>query len=260
MIISEADQGSAEWFTLRMGIPTASEFHRIIQPGGEPRFKKNGEPYKTSAGELSEGRWAYAYELAIERLLKESKMTIDGLQWVERGKMLEADAVELYEAIYGPTAKCGFLMPDTKIWGCSPDRLLCDDVGGLEIKCPSGPKHLAYFIDGPGTNYKCQVQGSLLISGFDHWDFLSYHPQLPEVLIRFERDQPFIDKMEAGLRQFLTEIDEVCAKVKEAGFVPTPEHIMTPVDRMAADLDPDYGGPSDMNAALDIIEKQQWGG
>lgn len=261
MILHEVDNGSPEWFAARMGIPTASEFHRVIQPGGELRFKKNGEPYKSQAGELADGRWTYAYELAVERLLGESKQSIDGLRWVERGSMLEPDAVQHYEFVHDcRTVKAGFITTDDKRMGCSPDRIMVDEIGGLEIKCPGAAKHLEYFIGGPGVNYRCQVQGSLLITGFPWWDFESYHPQLPEVVRRFERDEEFIAKMKIGLDQFCKEIDEIVAKVKEAGFVPTPEHIMTPVDRMAADLDPDYGGPSDMNAVADIIRTGNFGG
>lgn len=261
MIISEAIQGSPEWLALRMGIPTASEFHRVVQPGGEPRFKKNGEPYKSHAGELAEGRWTYAYELVAERLLNESKQTIDGLQWVERGKMLEADAVELYESLYGQTAKCGFIMPDHKRYGCSPDRILCDELGGVEIKCPGAIKHLEYFNEGPGTNYRCQVQGCLLVTGFATWDFLSYHPQLPEVLIRFERDEPFIDKLRAGIEQFCEDVNEICEKVRKAGYVPPPGQMIGPVDAAYGEMSrADQMVPDDMNAVGDILRTGNWGG
>lgn len=240
MIIHDIEQGSPEWFAVRAGIPTASEFHRIVKPGGEVRYKKNGDPYKSSAGELADGRWTYLYELATERLLGESKQSLDGLQWVERGKMLEPDAVSHYEFTRSrKTAKAGFITPDHAKWGCSPDRLVIgadtDPLGGLEIKCPSAPKHLEYFIDGPGTNYRCQVQGCLLTSGFEFWDFQSYHPQLPEVLIRFERDETFIGLLQAGLEQFCAELDEVVAKIKEAGYVPTPGKFDGPTDVAARD-------------------------
>jgi hypothetical protein len=235
MKIFDLEQGSNEWFEARAGIPTASMFHRIVKPGGEPRTKKDGTLYKSSAGELAEGRWSYAFELAAERLLGESKLPLDGLQWIERGKVLEPDAVAHYEFTRDrKTAKVGFITPDHGRWGCSPDRLVIgkegDPLGALEIKSPSAPIHLEYFINGPGTNYRCQVQGSLMTTGFDFWDFSSYHPQLPDVLIRFERDEDFITKLEQGLIQFCSEVDMVCEKIKEAGYVPTPSSFAGPVD------------------------------
>lgn len=220
MIIHDIEQGSPEWHAVRAGIPTASEFHRILTPKRE---------------QLAEGRWTYAFELASERLLGESKQSLDGLQWVERGKMLEPAAVSHYEFTQDRrTAKCGFITPDHKRWGCSPDRLIIggdsDPLGGAEIKCPAAPTHIGYFINGPGDNYRCQVQGCLMTTQFDFWDFVSYHPQLPEVLVRFTRDEPFIRKMESALEQFCDEIDAIVERIKEAGYVPTPSSFAGPVD------------------------------
>lgn len=263
MKIFDCEQGSNEWFAARAGVPTASSFHRIIKPGGEIRYKKNGEPYKSSAGELAEGRWTYACELACELLLGESKQSLDGLQWVERGKMLEPDAVAHYEFTRGrKTAKVGFITPDHGLWGCSPDRLVIgsdgDPLGALEIKCPSAPQHIRYFIDGgPGTDYRCQVQGSLAITGFNFWDFQSYHPQLPEVLIRFERDEEFIAKINEALVKFREELAGIIARVQEAGYVPTPTRFDGPVDKAAREYD--YGYPSD-NLADRIVDLGSFGG
>jgi len=220
MIIHDVNQSSPEWFKVRAGIPTASEFHRIITPKRET---------------LAEGRWTYAFELASERLLGESKQSLDGLQWIERGKFLEADAVSHYEFTRGrKTAKVGFITPDHGRYGCSPDRLIVgsdgDPLGALELKCPSPPKHIGYFVNGPGDDYRCQVQGSLLVTGFEFWDFQSYHPQLPEVLIRFTRDEPFIRKMQSALDQFCEELDDIVEKIKAAGYVPTPTSFAGPVD------------------------------
>ena len=241
MILHEVEAGSPQWFAARSGIPTASAFHRILTPAKE---------------ELASGRWSYAFELAIERLLGESKQTIDGLQWVERGKMLEPDAVQHYEFVQDTrTVRAGFITTDDGRMGCSPDRIMVDTIGGLEIKCPSAPKHLEYFIKGPGPDYRCQVMGSLLITGFPWWDFQSFHPQLPEVLIRFERDEPFIAKLTPALDQFCDELDEVCEKVKAAGYVPSPQHSADPVDDAYGEM-----MRSDMNAAGHIIEQSNWGG
>ena len=243
MIIHDIEQGTPAWFAVRAGIPTASEFHRIITPKRET---------------LAEGRWTYAFELAAERLIGESKQSLDGLQWVERGKFLEGDAVAHYEFTRGrKTAKVGFITPDHKRYGCSPDRLIVgadgDPLGALELKCPSPAKHLGYFINGPGDDYRCQVQGSLLTTGFEFWDFQSYHPQLPEVLIRFTRDEPFIRKMESAIDQFCDELDEIVEKVKKAGYVPTPERFSSPVDVA-------YGAWEGEDAISMIEAEGNWGG
>lgn len=242
MIFVDCAQGSDQWFETRAGRPTASQFHRILTPKQE---------------KLAEGRWRYAFELAAERLLGESKQSLDGLHWVERGKLLEGDAVRHYEFARGrSTAQVGFVMPDHKRWGCSPDRLVIgndgDPIGALEIKVPSADKHLEYFTFGPGSDYRCQVQGSLLITGFDFWDFQSYSPQLPEVLIRFTRDEPFIRKLESALDQFSDELETIVEKVKAAGYVPSPSSFATPVDVAVRA----YEGSNAIDA---ILEAGSWG-
>lgn len=245
MILHECEQGSLEWQNIRLGIPTASQFHRIVQPGGTPRLKKNGEPYKSQAGELAESRWTYAYELVAERLLKIGKNSIADLPSVRRGKMLESDAMNHFRiATDFEVAQAGFITPDHGRYGCSPDGLVVGELSGVELKAPEPPKHLEYFHEGPGTDYRCQYQGSLLTTGFDAWWFMSYHEYLPEALYRFERDEPFIKKLEVGLDQFCDEVDEIEHKVRVGGFR-APSWVSV---------------PSDMNAVADIIRTGNWGG
>lgn len=238
MILHDVVQGDPEWFAVRMGIPTASQFHRVLTP------KK---------GELAEGRWSYAYELAAERLLNESKETIDSLQWVERGKLLEPDAVNHFRLVKRlKVAKAGFITTDDRRWGCSPDMIVYDGdppdltseeawrtLGGLEVKCPMAATHIRYFIDGLDAQYRCQYQGSLLVSGFSHWWFESYYPSLPQFLVRMERDEPFIEKLASALDQFCDEIEMICEKIKAAGYVPPPGAMRIPIDQLADMMDKD---------------------
>jgi hypothetical protein len=242
MKVYYCEQGSDEWNDLHLGRPTASSFHRVVQPGGEPRVKKNGDPYASKAGELAEGRWTFAYELVVERLLGETKRDAAGLHYPERGKLLEEDAIRHYQFL-NPSVqatKVGFITPDHGLWGCSPDRLITplgetltgDDlrsaIGGLEIKSPSAEKHIEYFWRGPRRDYWCQLQGSMMITGFEWWEFQSFHPQLPDAYRRFERDDDFIDKLHKGLSQFCEEVDAVEQSLREAGFI---DAMATPASR-----------------------------
>lgn len=213
MIFHEVEQGSGDWHEARRGIPTASQMHRILTP---------------ARAEIAAGRTSYVYELAIERLLGEtSKPPIDGLHWVERGKFLESDAVRHYEFVHScRTAKVGFITPDHGLWGCSPDRIMVDELGTLELKVPSPEVHLKYLCEGPGAQYRVQLQATMMITGFPWADFMSYSPNLPDALYRVERDDPFIDKLRAALTQFCDEVDRIVAKVKGAGFIsPTPKAV-----------------------------------
>ena len=60
MIVHNVRQGSAEWIALRLGIATASNFHKIITP---------------AKGDLSEQRHAYMYQLVVETLTGVSSET-----------------------------------------------------------------------------------------------------------------------------------------------------------------------------------------
>src|ERR1700677_291551 len=69
-------QGTAEWFGLRLGIATASRFKDIMTP-------------KTRR--LSASWKGYACCLIAERLLNVPTETVEGIKWMERGKELEPD-------------------------------------------------------------------------------------------------------------------------------------------------------------------------
>lgn len=207
--ITDVEQGSDAWRELRLGIPTASSFDRVITE---------------VKGEMAAGRWKYAYELACERLLREdTSLPLDGLHWIERGKLLEHDAVKLYEMICGETTdRIGLIMSDDESMACSPDRIHTSKLVGVETKCPSAPVHAQYMREGPGKAYRWQVYGSMLISQFDSWSFVSYHPNLREVVIRYDRTPDAlkeIAKLEAALTQFKDEVAEIETFLRKEGFV-----------------------------------------
>ena len=238
------DQDSQEWKDLHLGRPTASQFSRIVQPGGETRIKKDGKPYKSGKGELAEGRWGYLYELAVERLLNQPRAEIGHLKAVERGKMMEPHAVQQYEFINDrKTVKLGFICPEHGKWGCSPDRLMCDDpMSGLEFKAPNAETHLKYWNEGLGPDYRCQLQGSMLITGFPKWEFVSYHPNLPQVSITVPRDQEFCEKLEVGLTAFCAELDKLEKLVREEGVtLPSAAPAANDIDGWRKIMDADPG-------------------
>jgi len=207
--VTDITQGDEIWRQMRLGIPTASSFNRVITE---------------ARGEMAAGRWKYAYELACERLLKEdSSLPLDGLHWIERGKALEEPAVKHYEAVAGATTdRIGLIMTDDGSMACSPDRIQTNKLIGLEIKCPMASTHAQYMREGPGKDYRWQVYGSLLISQFESWDWVSFHPNLREVIIRYDRTPEAmkeIAKLDAALTQFKEEVDEIEAFLRKEGFV-----------------------------------------
>lgn len=202
MIVVDCEQGSPEWIKARLGIPTASQFSRIITP-------------KTM--KLSGSVDSYLCELLAEQMLG-TQVNDENNDFMMRGTGLELDAVSFYELQRDTEAqRVGFCLADDRRYGCSPDRLVGED-GGLEIKCPSAPTHVSYMLDVT-EKYRPQVQGALWITGRKWWDFLSYNPELPPVLVRFERDEEFITALSKCMAQFLSYMDESREKLVRTGYM-----------------------------------------
>jgi hypothetical protein len=212
----KVEPGSGEWLQVRLGIPTASNFHKIVTPA-KLEFSKQAR--------------SYAFRLVAERIMNESFDSIDHIDHVQRGKDLEPAAVQMFEFEQDiQTKTVGFLTTDDMRYGATPDRLLVGMNGALEIKCPSPAVHLEYLIDGFGADYVCQVQGQALVGEFDKVIRYSYHPVLPPRLQETPRDELVIKKLKDGLDQFCDMKDELFEKVREIGYFETHMGILTAYD------------------------------
>ncbi len=202
MIRFDCAQGSAEWFALRLGIPTASMFDKIIT---------------NKTMKLSASSDAYAHQLIAEQALGVAQ---DGATsgFMQRGSFEEKHAVDFYELTRDvDTQKVGFVMRDDRRVGCSPDRLVGTN-GLLEIKVPSAPVHISYLLDDEGIGYRAQVQGQLWICEREWCDTVSFNDRLPSALVRQERDDKFIAALEVAVENFLNVMDEMKAKLQRHGM------------------------------------------
>ena len=203
MIIHDMPQGSPEWFRVRIGIPTASQAHRIVTP----------------TGKLSKSSRTYAFRLVAETLLGHSLEAQEETEWMERGRMLESEAVGLYEFHTDvETRKVGFVTTDSGRIGASPDRLLIGQNGAVEIKCPAPQTHIGYMIDGFGLDYIPQVQCQMLVGEFDFVDRVAYHPELPPVIQRTYRDAEYIATLGAALTEFADMLERMLERVRASGY------------------------------------------
>lgn len=209
-------QGSDEWRELRKGKATASAFDRILSEA-TGQWKTGRTKGTTGSAEK------YAREVAVQRLLREdTEKPIDGLYWVERGKKEEPNAVKHYEKVRGKTTDAiGIIISDDGTRACSPDRISTDRLWGVEIKVPSAAQHLEYMDEGPGKDYRWQVVGSLLVSGFDGWDFVSYSPSLKEVIIPYRREDYLddINALDKTLIRFEDLVQRYCDLMRSEGFI-----------------------------------------
>ena len=199
MIIVDCVQMEEEWFLEKTGKPGASSFDKIITTKGEPSKSAKNYLYQL-AGETIVGLKTETYQNAI----------------MQRGIELEPLARSLFEMIYDVEVKqVGLCYPDEqKKYLCSPDGLLEDS--GLEIKCPLIHTHVSYLLGGKlPTDYFQQVQGSMAVTGFSYWYFMSYYPGMAPFIIKVDRDEEFIAKLKAELDSFCLELALTVKKLKE---------------------------------------------
>lgn len=192
MTILELEQGTPEWFTARLGIPTASRYKDIVTP---------------ARGDKSKSYMTYLYELLAERVTGESA---DGFtnEWMQRGNELEPHARSAYEFLFETDVQqVGFVLNDAKTIGASPDGLIGSD-GGIEIKCPKASTAVRYMVEDKLPDiYKPQVQGNLWICEREWWDFVVYHPSMDLFVKRVYRDDAYIKKLETHITAFVEELE-----------------------------------------------------
>lgn len=198
MRVLECEQGSEEWFAARLGIPTASSFKDII----------------TSQGKKASAFDRYANTLAAEILMGKTPEAFES-EWMRRGTELEPQARAFYEFERDcDVPQVGFCLLDDGSAGASPDGLLTDR--GLEIKCPAPHTHVAYLAKGKcPAEYVPQVQGCMWICERDQWDFLSFHPDMPPLLITVNRDEKFIAELSCLVVQLTDRVAETVSQIQQ---------------------------------------------
>jgi len=217
---SEAPQRSDRWFELHIGRPTASEFHRVITP---------------AKLELSKQRFDFAYRLAAEQFLNQSfSRSLEGLEFVEKGKTEEPKAIQQYETINEvETYPISMILTDDKRFGCSPDRLVVgDDRHGLEIKSLFPPKMVRYHMEGSGSEHRIQVLGQMWIGEFTLNDLFCYNEDTPPYFAQWKRPDVANDiaAVAAHMDRFGDELDEMMLKLHKTGFFIRRAHAETILD------------------------------
>ena len=199
-------QYSDEYDRLRLGIPTSSNFHKIITPQGKPSKQ-----------------WReYACVLIAERILQQ-KIEFYNSPAMERGLIVEADAVDWYEFDQDVTTqRVGFITDDNHTLGCSPDRLVGAE-GLLEIKAPLPHTQVDYWISGEiSERFRPQLQGQLYVSQRSWVDIVCWHDVLPKLVMRVEPDEKYIEALDRELLIFNYFIDRVMNKIRATNDLPIP--------------------------------------
>ena len=194
IVISDIIQRSEEWFIEKNGKPSSSNFDKIL----------------TSTGKKSSQRKSYLYSLAdsVCRGVVEEGYTNEAM---EEGVARESESRRLFEFLHGPVQEVGMVYKDKyKRFLCSPDGLLINEPMGLELKNPLGKTHIQYLEEGKlPTKYFCQVHGSMYVTGYESWYFMSYVPGYESFILEVKRDNDWCELLGEALDKFCTELDDL---------------------------------------------------
>jgi len=202
-MIELMEQGTDEWFAIRIGKVTASRVADVIA--------------KTKSG-YSASRDNYMAQLVCERLTgqKGESFTNAAMQHGTETEPLARLAYEVSQNVL--VDQVGFVPhPTIKMAGASPDGLVGDD-GLLEIKCPNTATHIETLLsESVPTKYYTQMQFQMACTGRQWCDFVSFDNRLPTELQLFvkrvPRDSMYIRLMEDEIVQFITELDDKINKL-----------------------------------------------
>jgi hypothetical protein len=231
-IFEDVEQGTEQWFRLRAGLPTASEFATVLaEPTANGTMAnamldalvKSGvsaaqlaaavKAAKSKNATPAAGRAKYLDRLAAEIITGQPDPDSYTSAAMERGHALEDEARGYYAFVKRVKPKQVAFVKRGRA-GASPDALIGDD-GGLEIKIAMPTVQLPRLRAGKlPTEHKAQVQGNLWISGRAWWDFMSYWPGLPPLIVRVERDEEYIARLAKAVDAFNEELDALVQAIR----------------------------------------------
>lgn len=194
------EQNTDEWLKAKAGVPSSSHFFEIITTKGEP--SKSAEGYMDKlAGE-------YVAGIDIDDFMSRD---------MKRGLAIQPKAEAFFEFTHGVKlehpAMC--YLDERKDRLCSPDGLMPEI--GLEIKCPKMKTHVGYIRKNElPYAYFQQVHGSMYITGFKEWWFMSFYPGLPPFELKVKRNEKFISALAKELDLFVDRLIGVIKILKEA--------------------------------------------
>lgn len=204
MIEHDVPQGTPGWHKLRAGIPTASEFKKLV----------------TSYGAPSESIDGYARTLACEKWAGYNIDGFGGNRATERGKEMEDLARGDYQfKMQVGTRQVGFCTDNLRQYGCSPDDFVGDS-GSVEYKCMTADRHIDAVLHYQAygaipTEYYAQPQGVMFVTKRKYCDLVLYHPELPGLIIRQYPDKDFVRELRRQLKNVIVKRNIIYQQIKE---------------------------------------------
>jgi hypothetical protein len=206
------EPGTAEWFEARCGRVSASRVHEATARGAK--------------GQWLAPRANYLAELAVERLtgIATQHFVSPAMQW---GIEKEPDARSAYEYLFDvEVAPVGFRQHlEIHQSGATPDGGLSGQKILVEFKCPTSQTHIETILTKEiDPKYKAQMAWQLAcFPEYEAVDYGTFDPRMPPELrlwvFRFTREAnaKYIAQLEADVRTFLSELDDMVDKLRATG-------------------------------------------
>lgn len=208
-VVCEHAQGSPGWFQDRIGKVTGSNVSAVFA--------------KVKVGEAAT-RADYRMDLVLERITgKPAEPDFVKTKDMERGNEMEPHSRMAFEMATGlDVDESGFVyLPDLAV-GCSVDGWITENGkrGIFESKSPKSKTHYGYLLAGTApSQYMPQITHNMWVTGAEFCYFTSYDDRMPDGLkqfiIKVDRNEAAIREHEAGVLQFLREVDADEAKMRK---------------------------------------------
>ena len=162
MIFHNVEQNTDEWFNLRLGKPTTSKLGVIMANYGKA---------------FSDTAKKYAFKLAMEQVTGEkSEEETYSNKYMDAGHEYEPIAQREYEQdSFNIVTNGGFCQHEKYNVGGSPDGLILDSNGGIEIKSViNWTQRNTIKRNSFDPSYRWQILGNIWLCDLDWLDFISY--------------------------------------------------------------------------------------
>ena len=223
IIAKQPTQHSLDWYRARLGKFTGSQVGRLMKSG------RGKDEY------FGKDAIAYINEVMSERLLNRSVVEMDDLfeeyllqvtptsKAMTWGNDQEMNARGLY-ANYNKVkvTSCGAVR-HSAYFASSPDGLVMEQNGCIEIKCPMPKTHTEYLVSVHNADelkaikpeYYWQCMAHMACTGAEWCDWMSYCPfsRKPLHVVRIERNEDdikeMLERIEYAAQMISVKMDEI---------------------------------------------------
>lgn len=202
VVMNDLEQGTPEWLSARLGIPTASEAECLLVAGKGPHG-------------LGVGAQTYARRVAAEVILGAPLPTAETYA-MRLGTEYEPELRAEYELTCDAAVFEVGMVQLPEVAGYSPDGLVGDD-GAVEIKTRNPAELIARILGEPlSKGEMAQIQFGLWVSGRAWCDYVAGYPGMPSHIRRVERDEGTIEKLADAVARFNKYVAEIVEVVRTA--------------------------------------------